>query len=67
MEEIILKERQVREQIVKTINDSKLPAFILKPIFKDFYDQLNNLEAQQYNMAKENAEKKKEKKEESKK
>jgi len=72
MEELIIKERELRENIVQEINNSGLPAFILKPIFKEIYEQLNSLEIQQYNTAKQNtdkknAEKKKEKKEESKK
>lgn len=67
MEEIILKEREVREQIVQIINKSGLPAVMLKPIFKDFFETLNNAEAQQYEQArklKEEKEKKKDKKEE---
>ncbi len=51
MEEIIIKERETKEKIVELVNNSKLPAFILKPIFKDMYDQLNILEEQQYKIA----------------
>ena len=54
MEELILKEREVREQVVQIINNSGLPAFILKPIFKDFYEQINNFETQQYEIARKN-------------
>lgn len=66
MEELIIKERELRENTVQEINNSGLPAFILKPIFKEIYEQLQSIETQQYNTAKENLEKKK-KKEESKK
>ena len=58
MEELILKERELKENIVKEINNSNLPAFILKSIFKDFLEQLNNIEVQQYEQAKANKEKK---------
>lgn len=51
MEEIILKEREVREKIVETINNSGLPAFVLKNIIKELYDQLSNIEQQQYEEA----------------
>lgn len=54
MEELILKEREVREKIVETINNSGLPAFILKPIFKEMYDQISMLAGQQYEEAKNN-------------
>lgn len=52
MEEIILKERELKEKLVQTINSSKLPAFILKPMLKELYEQLNMLEQQQYEQAK---------------
>lgn len=51
MEEIIIKEKEVREKIINIINSSELPAFILKPIIKDLYEQLNNIEEQQYQQA----------------
>lgn len=54
MEELILKEREVREKIVEIINNSGLPAFILKPIFKEIYDQICIVEEQQYEKAKNN-------------
>jgi len=52
MEEVILKEREVREKIVDVINTSGLPAIILKPIIKEVYEQLINVETQQYEHAK---------------
>lgn len=51
MEDLILKEREVKEKIIGTVNGSGLPAFILKSIIKDLYEQLNNIEEQQYNQA----------------
>lgn len=58
MEEVILKEREVREKVVEIINNSGLPAFMLKPIIKDLYDQLEVVEQQQYAEALKNKEKK---------
>lgn len=63
MEELIIKEREVKQKVVDTINNSSLPAFILKPIFKDMYEQLCTLETQQYEEAKAKMEKSKEKEE----
>lgn len=51
MEEVILLKREFEENLVKLINDSKLPAFILKPIIKDLLEQLNLLEQQQFEQA----------------
>ena len=51
MDKVILKERETREKIVQIINESELPAFILKPIFKDILEQINEIEMQQYNLA----------------
>lgn len=42
-----LKIEEFRNQIVNTINEANLPAYILKPIVKDFYTQLQNLEQQE--------------------
>lgn len=67
MEELILKEREVREQLVELVNNSQLPAIILKPMFKEVLEQLNIIEETQYNQAKElqlNKELNKERKEE---
>ena len=58
MEELILKEREVREKVVEIINNSGLPAFMLKTIIKDLYDQLEVIEQQQYAEALKNKEKK---------
>ena len=51
MEEIILKERETKEKLVDVINQSNLPAFILKPMLKDLFEQINQLEEQQYQEA----------------
>ena len=58
MEEIILKKREFEEKLVELINESNLPAFILKPIIKDMFEQLNILEQQQYELAQKNKEEK---------
>ena len=52
MQELIIKERQAREKIAKLMNELDLPAFILKPIIKEVYEQLCNLDIQQYEKAK---------------
>lgn len=72
MEELIIKEEQVRATIEQVIVNSNLPAFILEPIFKDAHEQLLRLKLQQLNIARENEqkrieEKKTKKKEEGKK
>lgn len=59
MEELILKEREFKEKMIELINNSNLPAFILKPTIKDLYEQLNTLEQQQYEQAKESKKDKK--------
>jgi len=62
MQNIILKERELREKLAEVVNDSGLPAFILKPIVKEMYEQLINIEQQQYEEALESKEKRREKK-----
>ena len=51
MDEIIINERKMREDIVKIINESGLPAFILKSIFKEILEQINIMVEEQYNQA----------------
>lgn len=51
MEEVILMKKEFEENLVELINESKLPAFILKPIIKDLFEQLNMLEQQQLEQA----------------
>ena len=52
MEDIILKEKELRVNVRDAINKSKLPAFIVKSILKDFFEQTCFLEQQQYEKAK---------------
>ena len=58
MEEVILKEREIREKIIEIINNSGLPAFMLKAVIKELYEQLNIIEQQQYEEALKNKESK---------
>ena len=51
MEEVILMKKEFEENLVELINESKLPAFILKPIIKDLLEQLNLLEQRQLEQA----------------
>ena len=66
MEELIVKEQETRENLVKVLNESKLPACMLEPILKEMYEQVSKLKEEQYNQAKANLEQKKEKKKEDK-
>ena len=54
MEEVILIKKEFEEKLVKLINESNLPAFILKPIIKDLFEQLNIVEQQQLEQAQKN-------------
>lgn len=60
MEEILIKERELRNGIAELINKAELPAIIIKPILKDMYDQINILEEQQYEQALKNIKEKEE-------
>lgn len=51
MEKLILNQRKIKKDIVELINNSNLPAFILKPIIKELYEQIELLEQQQYEKA----------------
>lgn len=66
MDELILMEREFKENIVDMINASGMPAFILKSIIKELFEQLSLLEQKQYEEACINKEKEKEKTEEDK-
>lgn len=51
MEDLILKEKELRKNISEAINNANLPAIIIKPILKDFFEQVSLLEQQQYEQA----------------
>lgn len=51
MEEIIIRERKMREAIVQAINNSGLPAIMIKPVLNEFLTQVTTLEQQQYEQA----------------
>lgn len=42
-----LRIEEIRNEIANIINEARLPAYILKPVIKDFYSQLENLERQE--------------------
>ena len=56
MDEIILKEREVREKISEILNNSNLPSVMLKPILMDFLQVIKISEMQEYEQAKNNKE-----------
>ena len=64
MDELIIKEDDIRHKIEDLINKSQLPAFILEPIFKEAHEQLLSLKVQQLEIAKEKINNKEEEKEE---
>ena len=64
MEEIIVKKGEFEEKIVELINSSGLPAFIIKPIAKEIYEQCLIQEQNQYEQAKKKIEENKEKEKE---
>ena len=59
---IILREKEVRQKIMQTINESELPAFMVRTILKDYYEQLESIEQQQYQEALAEEQKKEDKK-----
>ena len=60
MEEIILKERQLKENLAQVVNECELPAFIIKSDLKELYEQIALLEQRQYQQAKINKQNKEE-------
>ena len=62
MEELIIKEREFKENLVKVINESGLPAFMIKPALKELFEQVSVLEQQQYETACTNKKEKEDKK-----
>ena len=65
MNELILNERKFKEEIINIVNNSNLPAFIIKPFLQDLLRQIDTLEQKQYEEAKK-AEEEKQKKEQEK-
>lgn len=51
MNNIILKHRKFKEDLVNLINEAELPAFILKPVIDELLEQLKQLEETQYEQA----------------
>ena len=52
MEELIIKEKELRDAIEKAVAQSKLPAMMVMPIFKDALSQLQQAYEVQYNQSK---------------
>lgn len=48
---IILKIEEGKEKIVKAINSTELPIFILEPIIKDVYQEIIRVKQQEYKKA----------------
>ena len=57
MEEVIIKQVELKKDIASAINKAHLPAFIVTPILKDLLEQFSLLEVNQYNKALMNKEK----------
>ena len=55
--------QETEEQIVKIINESNLPAYVLKQILKELYQQVEQLEINEIETYKQEQEKKPKKKE----
>jgi len=51
MNDLILREKEIRQKIVNIINNSGLPAILVKPMLKDFLEQVEVLEQKQYQEA----------------
>ena len=43
---------ETKENIAKVVNESGLPAFLLEPILKDLYNQVNILKQQELEQSK---------------
>lgn len=57
MDNSILKIYQFKEEVIQKINNSNLPAVIVKLIIKDLLSEVEKIELQQYQEAKTNQEK----------
>lgn len=59
MDNSILKIYEFKEELIQKINNSNLPAVIVKLIIKDLLSEVEKIELQQYQEAKTNQEKEK--------
>lgn len=50
-EKLILKEREFKVRLVELLQNSQLPAFILKSVLKETLEQVMILEQQEYSQA----------------
>lgn len=57
MDNSILKIYEFKEEVIQKINNSNLPAVIVKLIIKDLLSEVEKIELQQYQEAKTNQEK----------
>lgn len=57
MDKLILKEREIKENIIQTINLSELPAMIIKYILEDILKQIELAEQSEYLIAYQNSQK----------
>lgn len=51
MEELIIRNREFKENVIQVINKAQLPAFIVRSILKELIEQVSLLEQQQYEEA----------------
>lgn len=58
-----LQVQETEEQLVKTLNNSNLPAYVLKNILKELYQQVEQLELNEIETYKQDQEQKPKKKE----
>lgn len=56
MEELIIRERETREKLVQLINNSQLPAILIKPMLEEMLNQIITLSEEQYKLAVKNKE-----------
>jgi hypothetical protein len=58
MKPFTLQVQETEEQLVKTLNESNLPAYVLKNILKELYQQIEQLELNEIETYKQQEEKK---------
>lgn len=64
MEELIIKEREFRMGLVNLVNNSNLPAFIMKSTLKEILQEVTEIANQDYETAVANIQKKEKEEEE---